>query len=131
MCSWVVCYMVTKILVIEDETSILENLVEVLLLANYEVEAAENGRIGVEKAVDMLPDVIVCDILMPELDGWDVYDYLQKNPDTADIPFIFLTAHADKKSIERGISLGVTDYITKPFTNADLLAAIQNCLGNS
>jgi len=85
-----------KILIIEDNLEIRENLAEILELSNYEVTTAENGRIGAAKATEVLPDLIICDVMMPELDGFAVLQILGKNPMTMNIPFIFLTAKAEK-----------------------------------
>jgi len=117
-----------KILVIEDNKDILENTVEILGLSNYEVIAASNGKEGVEKALSQLPDLILCDIMMPELDGYGVLHMVQKNPKLERIPFIFLTAKTEKADIRKAMSLGADDYITKPFDATDLLNAIDGRL---
>src|SRR4051812_33462814 len=104
-----------KILLIEDSREMRENTAEILELANYNVITAANGKIGVEYAVKELPDLIICDIMMPELDGYGVLYMLGKNPATASIPFIFLTAKAEKTDLRKGMSMGADDYLTKPF----------------
>jgi CRP-like cAMP-binding protein/FixJ family two-component response regulator len=114
-----------KILLIEDNPEVRENTSEILALANYEVVTAENGRIGVEKAQKELPDLIICDIMMPELDGYGVLHILSKKEETASIPFIFLTAKTEKGDIRKGMNLGADDYLTKPFDDTDLLNAIE------
>ncbi len=114
-----------KILVIEDNFDVRDNIAEILELANYDVEVAENGKIGVAKAQEYLPDLIVCDIMMPELDGYGVLYLLGKNPVTRGIPFIFLSAKADKQDLRKGMNLGADDYLTKPFEEMDLLNAIE------
>lgn len=114
-----------KILLIEDNLEMRENTAEILELANYEVTTAENGKVGVEKAKEMHPDLIICDIMMPELDGYGVLYMMAKNPDTSGIPFIFLTAKAEKSDFRKGMDLGADDYITKPFEEMDLLNAIE------
>jgi DNA-binding response OmpR family regulator len=114
-----------KILVIEDNTEVRENLAEILALSNYEVDTAENGKTGVEKAIKNPPDLVLCDVMMPELDGFGVLHILSKKPQTADIPFIFLTAKADKADIRKGMNLGADDYIIKPFDDVELLDAIE------
>lgn len=114
-----------KILLIEDNLDIRENTVEILELANYDVITAENGKKGVEVAKKELPDIIICDIMMPEMDGYGVIHILSKTAATAHIPFIFLTAKADKVDIRKGMALGADDYITKPFDETDLLNAIE------
>ncbi len=114
-----------KILLIEDNAEVRENTSEILSLANYEVVVAENGRIGVELAQRQKPDLIICDIMMPELDGYGVLHILAKNEQTAAIPFIFLTAKTEKTDIRKGMNLGADDYLTKPFDDTDLLNAIE------
>jgi CRP/FNR family transcriptional regulator, polysaccharide utilization system transcription regulator len=117
-----------KILVIEDNQEMRENIVEILELANYAVFIAENGRKGVEQARQAMPDLILCDIMMPEMDGYGVLYLLSKDPKTTGIPFIFLTAKADQKDIRKGMSLGADDYLTKPFEEMELLEAIETRL---
>ncbi len=117
-----------KILLIEDNEEIRENTAEILELADYEVITAENGRVGVEKARNDHPDLIVCDIMMPVMDGYGVLHLLSKTPETAEIPFIFLTAKADRTDFRKGMEMGADDYITKPFDDMDLLNAIESRL---
>ncbi len=117
-----------KILVIEDNKDILDNTVEILGLSNYEAIGASSGKEGVEKALSQLPDLILCDIMMPELDGYGVLHMVQKNPKLERTPFIFLTAKTEQSDIRRGMSLGADDYITKPFDATDLLNAIDSQL---
>jgi len=117
-----------KILLIEDNNEVRENTAEILELANYKVETAENGKTGVEKANEFNPDIVVCDIMMPELDGYGVLHILGKSPRTAAIPFIFLTAKADKADVRKGMTLGADDYLTKPFDDTELLDAIETRL---
>lgn len=113
------------ILLIEDNPEMSENIVSILELANYNVLAAPNGKIGVEIAQQKVPDLILCDVMMPELDGYGVLHILNKRPETAGIPFIFLTAKADKSDFREGMNLGADDYITKPFDGFDLLKVIE------
>lgn len=113
-----------KILIVEDEEAIRENVAAWLTFEGYDVTTARNGREGVEKALQVLPDLMLCDITMPELDGYGVLLDLQANPRTSAIPFIFLTARADKSFVRHGMEMGADDYITKPFTREELLAAI-------
>ena len=120
-----------KILVIEDNKDILENTAEILELSHYQVVEATNGKEGVEKALDSKPDLILCDIMMPELDGYGVLHMIQRNPDLQHTPFIFLTAMTEKVEVRKGMSLGADDYITKPFDPTDLLNAIENRLRKS
>jgi CRP-like cAMP-binding protein len=117
-----------KILIIEDNNDIRENVVEILELAGYTVFEAQNGKTGVDLATKNLPDVILCDIMMPELDGYGVLYMLSKNPETATIPFIFLTAKAERLDLRKGMELGADDYLTKPFDDMDLLSAIETRL---
>ena len=117
-----------KILVIEDEKTTLNSIVEFLLSEGFEAMGAENGREGIELAQQHLPSLIICDILMPDLDGYDVLTYLQQDPNTAAIPFIFLTATTDSSSFRLGMEMGADDYLRKPVTSAELRAAIASRL---
>lgn len=117
-----------KVLVIEDNKEILENTAEILELSNYHVFTAENGRIGIEKALANKPDIILCDIMMPELDGYGVLHMVQSHPELQNTPFIFLTAKTDPGEIRKGMSLGADDYIPKPFDPTDLLIAVEGRL---
>lgn len=114
-----------KVLVIEDNEDIRENLCEILELAGYETASAENGKIGVELAERETPDLILCDVMMPVLDGYGVLSILQKKPATMDIPFIFLTAKSEKNDFRYGMNLGADDYITKPFETNELLKVLE------
>jgi CRP-like cAMP-binding protein/DNA-binding NarL/FixJ family response regulator len=120
-----------KILLIEDNPEVRENTSEILALANYNVVTAGNGKIGVDLAQREKPDLIICDIMMPELDGYGVLHILSKNEQTANIPFIFLTAKTEKTDIRKGMNLGADDYLTKPFDDTDLLNAIEARLRKS
>jgi CheY-like chemotaxis protein len=113
------------ILVIDDNNDIRENTAEILELAGYKTFTAENGRRGVELAVKEKPSVIVCDIMMPELDGYGVLHLLRKNADTQNIPFIFLTAKTERSDFRKGMEMGADDYITKPFDDIELLNAVE------
>jgi DNA-binding response OmpR family regulator len=117
-----------QILLIEDSFEIRDNLAEILELSGYEVLQAEDGKVGVEMAQQHLPDLILCDIMMPKLDGYGVLHILSKSHDTMRIPFIFLTAKAEKTDVRKGMSLGADDYIVKPFDETDLLEAVANRL---
>jgi signal transduction histidine kinase len=114
-----------KILVIEDELGVRENLKDLLDAEDFEVFTAVDGKEGVELAKTHLPDLIICDVMMPELDGFGVLAALRQDPSTATIPFIFLTAKVDKSDLRHGMSLGADDYITKPFSRPELLQAIS------
>ncbi len=116
------------LLVIEDNEDVRENTAEILELANYEVLTAANGKEGVALAKKHLPDMIICDIMMPELDGYGVLHILSHNAQTAKIPFLFLTAKAEKSDFRKGMNLGADDYITKPFEEVDLLDTIHRRL---
>ena len=120
-----------KILLIEDDVVLRENTSELLELSNYEVLNAPNGKIGVKVAKETLPDIIVCDIMMPELDGYGVLEALTKNESTQHIPFIFLSAKTERKDVRRGMDLGADDYITKPFTEDELISAIESRLAKA
>lgn len=114
-----------KILVIEDEAETRDNLVLMLEMEGFKPLAASNGRKGVEVAKRELPDVILCDVSMPELDGYGVLEALRADEKTISIPFIFLTAKGDKKDLRTGMNLGADDYLTKPASAEDVLAAIN------
>lgn len=116
------------VLIIEDNEDIRESTAEILELANYDVLEAHNGKVGVEVATTHLPDLILCDIMMPELDGYGVLYMLSKNPKTAVIPFIFLTAKAERIDMRKGMEMGADDYLTKPFDDVELLNAIESRL---
>jgi len=120
-----------KILLIEDNQNVRENTAEILELANYVVITATNGKEGVEKAQKENPDLIVCDIMMPELDGYGVLHILGKNEGTAKIPFIFLTAKTERADQRKGMNLGADDYLTKPFEDTELLDSIESRLKKS
>lgn len=115
----------SKILVIEDNDEIRENIVEILELAAYKVIVAKNGKQGVEVAIAGLPDVILCDIVMPELDGYGVLYLLNKNTETTNVPFIFITSKSERLDLRKGMEMGADDYLTKPFGRLELLNAIE------
>ena len=114
-----------KILVIEDEAETLENLVLMLDMEGFKTFSAPNGRLGVAVAKREHPDVILCDVTMPELDGYGVLESLREDPTTVSIPFIFLTAKGDKKDFRAGMNLGADDYLTKPASADEVLGAIN------
>ncbi len=116
------------VLLIEDNRDIRENLAEILELSNYKVLTAADGKEGVTMALNNHPDLIVCDIMMPVLDGYGVIHMLQKNEQTKNTPFIFLTAKAERADLRKGMELGADDYITKPFSGAELLNAVERRL---
>ena len=117
-----------KILIVEDEESIRISIADLLEVHGHQVFAAENGLTGVQLASAHLPDLVVCDIMMPLMDGYDVLHLLRETSVTADIPFIFLTAKADRADRRIGMDLGADDYLTKPFTPGELLSAVQTRL---
>ena len=117
--------MASVILVIDDNKDIRENTAEILDLAGYTTLTAENGKTGVEMAIREKPSIIVCDIMMPELDGYGVLHLLRKNPETEHIPFIFLTARTERTDFRKGMEMGADDYITKPFEDIELLNAVE------
>lgn len=119
------------ILLIEDNPDVRENTAEILELANYKVLQAENGKLGVEIATQVKPDLIICDIMMPVLDGYGVIHLLAKNLETASIPFIFLTAKSERTDIRKGMEMGADDYISKPFDDIELLRAVESRLRKS
>src|SRR5690606_3394744 len=116
------------ILIIDDNDGIRENTAEILGFGGYKTVTAENGKKGIEVAVKEKPDLIVCDIMMPELDGYGVLHLLRKNPETEDIPLIFLTAKAERSDLRKGMEMGADDYVTKPFEEIELMNAIQSRL---
>ncbi len=118
----------TRILVIEDEQSIRDTLQDILELEGFEALGAENGLVGIQLAKQYIPDLIICDVMMPEVDGYGVLKTLHQDVDTASIPFIFLTAKADRPSLRQGMNLGADDYLTKPFTPQELLEALTSRL---
>jgi CRP/FNR family cyclic AMP-dependent transcriptional regulator len=117
-----------NILLIEDNLEVRENTAEILELAGYRVTMAENGKLGVEAAMHERPDLIICDIMMPVLDGYGVLHLLRKNEQLQNVPFIFLTAKAERTDFRKGMDMGADDYITKPFTDVELLNAIERRL---
>jgi DNA-binding NarL/FixJ family response regulator len=120
-----------KILVIEDEPEMRRNITTLLRFKKYDPIAAETGRLGVEMARRQKPDLILCDVMMPELDGYGVLRALQADTKLALIPFIFLTAKGEKDDLRGGMNLGADDYLTKPVANDDLVQAIEARLSRS
>lgn len=117
-----------KILLIEDNDNIRENTAEILELSNYKVIVAENGKTGVEMAIEHTPDLIICDIMMPVLDGYGVLHAIHRKEAIKNTPFIFLTAKTERSDLRKGMELGADDYITKPFSGAELLSAVESRL---
>lgn len=118
----------TRILVVEDEVPILENILEALELEGFEVRGETNGRLGLQGAREMQPDLIICDITMPVMNGYEMLLGVRSDPQIASIPFIFLTANVDRASMRLGMESGADDYITKPFRIDELLTAIESRL---
>jgi len=119
------------ILLIEDDTALRENTAELLELAGYTLFTAPNGKIGIEIAKKQLPHIIVCDIMMPEIDGYGVLEAVSMEPTTMHIPFIFLSARTEHKEIRKGMDLGADDYLAKPFEEDELLSAIESRLAKA
>lgn len=117
--------MTTKILVIEDAHALRKDILEMLSFEGYDVRGAENGVLGVQAAREYRPHLIICDIMMPELDGYGVLSELQKDSSESIIPFVFLTARTDKGDMRQGMELGANDYLTKPFTASELINTVR------
>lgn len=117
-----------KILLIEDNEDLRSNTAEILELSNYQVISAENGKTGITKAIQEKPDLIICDIMMPELDGYGVLHAVQRNDAIKNTPFIFLTAKTERSDLRKGMESGADDYITKPFDGTELLNAVSSRL---
>lgn len=115
----------TKILVIEDEALLRAQIIKILTFENFDIIEAKNGLLGVKLAQQQIPDLVLCDVMMPELDGYGVLEALRQDPATETIPFIFTTAKASKDDRRQGMNLGADDYLTKPFTTEELLEAIS------
>ena len=115
-----------KVLLVEDDTVLRESTAELLELSNYQVFTAPNGIIGVQIALEEKPDVVVCDIMMPGMDGYAVLKALSENELTRSIPFIFLSAKTERRDVRKGMELGADDYLTKPFEEAELIGAIES-----
>ncbi|MEM8998962.1 MAG: response regulator [Bacteroidota bacterium] len=120
-----------KILLIEDDSSLRENTAELLELSGYTVLTSPNGKLGVENAKTNCPDIVVCDIMMPEMDGYGVLKELSSNNRTKHIPFIFLSAKTEHSEIRKGMDLGADDYLTKPFEEYELISAIESRLAKA
>ncbi|MGO3183564.1 MAG: response regulator [Aequorivita sp.] len=119
------------IFLIEDDTALRENTAELLELSGYKVLTAPNGKIGIEKATREIPDIIICDIMMPEIDGYGVLEAMASNDKTKHIPFIFLSAKTEHKEIRKGMDMGADDYLTKPFDEQELLSAVESRLAKA
>ena len=120
-----------KILLIEDNVDMRDNIQEILELSGYNVLTASNGKNGVKSAIESIPDLIICDVMMPEMDGYETLYLLSKNEKTKHIPFIFLTAKAEKTDFRKGMNLGADDYLTKPFEEMELLKVVETRLERS
>lgn len=119
------------ILLIEDDSALRENTAELLELSGYTVLTAPNGKIGIEKAKKESPNIIICDIMMPEIDGYGVLEAVSSEEKTKQIPFIFLSAKTEHKEIRRGMDMGADDYLTKPFDEEELLSAVESRLAKA
>src|SRR5215510_7201224 len=113
------------ILIIDDHEDIRENIAEILSFGGYKTFTAENGKRGIETALKEKPDLIICDIMMPELDGYGVLHLIRKNETTQTTPFIFLTAKTERSDFRKGMEMGADDYVTKPFDDIEILNAIE------
>lgn len=120
-----------RILLIEDDKALRENTAELLELSGYDITTAPNGKLGIQAAKENLPDIMVCDIMMPEIDGYGVLENLTADENTKHIPFIFLSAKTEHKEIRKGMDLGADDYLTKPFEEEDLISAIESRLAKA
>ncbi|MFD2935206.1 response regulator [Spirosoma flavum] len=120
--------MLTKLLLIEDQASLRENIAEILTLNGYQVVTAEDGRQGISQAVLDPPDLIICDVMMPKLDGYQVLEIVRSTPALVRTPFIFLTAKTDRTDLRHGMDSGADDYLTKPVASRDLIMAIESRL---
>ena len=116
------------ILLIEDNVGVLDSTAELLELEGYKITTALDGKEGLDKIYDLRPDVIICDILMPEMDGLEVLKEIGKHPKFNRIPFIFISAKSEKGDIKNGLDMGADDYLTKPFELEDLLLSIVKSL---
>ncbi len=119
-----------RILLIEDNLEIRENTIELLELEGYTVISAKDGKMGLAMAKENLPDLILCDIMMPEATGYEVISELKKHSNTSTIPFIFITASVEKKDVQIGLELGAIGYIRKPFDTQELLSEVKRSLHN-
>ncbi|MFT5256386.1 MAG: DNA-binding response OmpR family regulator, partial [Arenicella sp.] len=117
-----------NVLIIEDNQDVRENMAEILELENYKVRTAEDGEKGVEIARVLKPDIIICDIMMPKLNGYDVLLRIREDKTTASIPFVFLTAKTERIDVRKGMNLGADDYLIKPFEESELIAVIASRL---
>ncbi|WGF91583.1 response regulator [Aequorivita marisscotiae] len=120
-----------RILLIEDDIALRENTAELLELSGFMVFTAANGKIGIEKAKKEIPDIIVCDIMMPEIDGYGVLESMASEEKTKHIPFIFLSAKTEHKEIRKGMDMGADDYLTKPFDEMELISAVESRLAKA
>jgi CheY-like chemotaxis protein len=118
-----------RILVVDDERQILRNILEVLEFEGFDAVGADNGRVGIDMARQISPDLILCDIMMPEADGFEVIQTLRADPQTRDIPIVMMSAKVDRDTVRMVMVEGASDYLSKPFTMPDLLAAVRKHLG--
>lgn len=118
----------THILIVEDNIEVLESTAELLELEGFKITTATNGKEGLDQIIRDIPDVIICDIVMPEMDGLELLEELDKRPEFSTILFIFFSAKSEKGDIRNGIDMGADDYLTKPFELEDLLQSIENSL---
>lgn len=121
--------MACKILVVEDNLHIQENMVEILEMSYYEVHTANNGKEGLEKAVKITPDLILCDIQMPVMDGYQFLETIRKIPALSKVRFVFFTSSGEKKDVRRGLDMGADEYLVKPFSGEELLKVVEKQFG--
>jgi two-component system, sensor histidine kinase and response regulator len=117
-----------RVLVIEDNDDVRQTVADILGFEGFEVVQAENGRVALDCVKAQVPDLVICDLMMPEVDGWETLKAIRAIPDAATTPFLFLTARADRQDMRRGMELGADDYVTKPFTLDELLGAVRAAL---
>ncbi len=117
------------ILIVEDETILRTNIRDMLIFEGFHVIEAQHGVEAIQMTQSHQPDLVICDVAMPEMDGFEVLTRLKADPETAAIPVLMLTAQAEKSAIQHGLAMGATDYILKPFSFGDVLAKVQACLG--
>ncbi len=120
-----------SILVIEDEPNILANTMDILRFEGYEARGAENGRKGIDLVYQSVPDLILCDIMMPECDGYQVLSEVRANEATRKVPLVMMSAKVDQATLREVVEMGASDYLAKPFTMPELLMVVRRCLDSS
>lgn len=115
-----------RVLIIEDDMHIRNNMVEILEIEEYEAIAVSNGKDGVQAVQNQHPDIIFCDLMMPDMDGFAVLEKIKEHPDTKNIPFVFVTARTERELVEKGMSMGAMDFLLKPFTTDTILNMLKS-----